>query len=171
MQTAQWTIVLGNSLVAGLLLFASFAKIVSPAALSRTLLVLTQLESLSTVSVVRTIGLAEFLVAIGIMIPDLRLAAAASLGALGVAFAFSGVMARIRRVAEPCGCFGLATRQPLGLLNVFFGAVLVAAAALNFIIRENLAAQYTVKLPVFTGMLLCAICIALRPRAARTAAQ
>lgn len=170
MQTTEWAIVLCNSLVAGLLLFASFAKLVSPAALSRTLLLLTGRESLSTVTAVRAIGLAEFIVAIGLMFPELRLVAAAALGVLGLAFAFSGGIARARRIAEPCGCFGVVTSQPLGLVNVFFGVFLAAVAAFNFVPHESLVAQYTVKLPVFTGMLLCALCVALKPRATKAAA-
>jgi hypothetical protein len=170
MQTTEWVIVLCNSLVAGLLLFASFAKLVSPAALSRSLLLLTGRESLSTVTAVRAVGLVEIIVAIGLMFPDLRLTAAAALGVLGLVFAFSGAMARVRHIAEPCGCFGMVTSRPLGLLNVFFGAALMAVAAVNFLPRESLAAQYTVKLPVFTGILLCVICLALKPRAPKAAA-
>jgi hypothetical protein len=167
MQPEQWTVILFNSLVAALLLFASFAKLVSPAMLARTLFLMTNRESLSTATMVRAIAVAEAASAIGIMVPVLRLAAAAAIGVLGVAFTVSGVAARVRHVEEPCGCFGAVSRQPIGLLNVSFGVVIIADAVFNFVIRGNLVAEYAAKAPAFTGILICAICLITWLSAAR----
>lgn len=167
MQPGQWAIILSNSLVAGLLLFASFAKLVSPAILARSLILLTRRESLSTNAVVRVIGITEALVAVGLMVPVLRLAAAVAAGALGVTFAISGVTAHTRHINEPCGCFGVMSHQPLGWLNVTFGAIVMADAVLNFIIRGNLATEYAAKSPVFAGILICGVCLVSRPQVIR----
>jgi hypothetical protein len=169
MHVAQLTITVFNSLVAALLLFASSAKLVSPAILARSLFLLTQRKSLSAVAAVRAIGVAEAFVAVGLMLPTLRLESAAALGIFGIAFSLSGVLARIRHLQEPCGCFGVISHRPLGWLNVILGAMIICDSILNFIISPG--SEYVAIIPVTSGILLCSIHLAAAPRVTRAVSR
>lgn len=171
MRLGQLTITLFNAPAAALLLFAASAKLVSPAVLARSLFLLTQRKALSADAVVRAIGAAEALVAVGLMVPALRLESAAALGVFGVFFLLSGVLARIRHLQEPCGCFGAVSRQPLGWLNVVFGCAFILDSVLNLTIQASLVSGYATAMPLIAGILLCGINLATASRVTRTVSR
>lgn len=169
MIASQWIVVAGNAVAASVLLFASFTKLVSPDALGRSLLRLTNRQTLSSVEVVRTIGVGEAVIATALLIEPARLTASLLLGLLGLSFMALGITGRIRKVDEPCGCFGAASQQPLGNQNIVLGVLIAAIGAINLQHAGQLSDSARATAPILTAGLLCLICLAtsrssMRPR-------
>lgn len=160
MSQSLWILVVWNAVAASILLFAASAKLVSPQALSRSLLRLTGSSALSSREVVRGIGVLETLLAVGVLVEPVRSAAGALLALLGLSFVALGVTGRVRKVDEPCGCFGVASDQPLGNQNIVLGLVVGAAGAANLIAAHPLSENARAGAPILTAALLCLICMA-----------
>jgi hypothetical protein len=159
-----------NAAASAVLLFASFAKLVSPAMLQRSLVLITHRESLSTAALVRTIGTVEAAVAVGLMLAASRLVASWAVGLLGIAFVALGIIGKHRHIQEPCGCLGAVSDMPLGWSNVAFGTLFIAASITNVMLKpNNLAASYVTAVPVISGILICAVCLLTSTRILRSA--
>ncbi len=154
-----WILTLCNALVAAALLLASVAKLVSPAVLGRSLLLLTNHESLSTTTVVRTVGIVEAAVAFGLMLPISRVIASSATGLLGLAFIVAGFAGKSRHIKEPCGCFGAASGRPLGWSSVSFGTLFILAFIANGVLPAHSMSAYVTAVPVISGIFICAICL------------
>jgi hypothetical protein len=159
MSADLWILALGNALVAAALLLASFAKVVSPAILGRSLMLLTNRESLSKAAFVRTVGIVEAAVAAGLMLPASRVIASRALGLLGLVFIVAGILGKIRHVKEPCGCFGAISDKPFGWSNVLFGMLFVLACITNGVVQLHSMHTYLTAVPVTSGILICTICL------------
>ena len=159
MAGSWWVLVAGNAVAASILLFASSAKLVSPDALSRSLLRLTGRPTMSSRQLVRAIGVIEAAIALGILIEPLRLTASVLLALLGLAFIGLGIAGRVRQVDEPCGCFGTASQQPLGNQNIALGLLVGTVAVANLVTAHQLSESARTAAPILTAALLCLTCI------------
>ncbi|HJQ03778.1 MAG TPA: MauE/DoxX family redox-associated membrane protein [Jatrophihabitans sp.] len=155
----SWLLVAGNAVAASILLFASSAKLVSPDALSRSLLRLTGRSTMSSRQLVRAIGVIEAVIALGILVEPLRMTASGLLGLLGLAFIVLGITGRIRKVDEPCGCFGAASQQPLGNQNVALGLLVGIVGVANLVTAQQLSDNARTAVPMLAAALLCLACI------------
>lgn len=154
MATNGWLIVLANALAASILLFAALTKLAAPAPLGRSLQKLTSSATLSSHVAVRAIGVLEATIAFAVLINPIRAAAGLALGLLGLTFVSLGVVGRVRRIDEPCGCFGAASQQPLGTQNIVLGALLVAIAVSNLTSNVQLSQDARAAAPIITAGLL-----------------
>jgi hypothetical protein len=96
----------------------------------RAVRVLPASEAAATV-VVRSVALAEIMIATAVPVRSTRVPAAIALGALGLTFVGFGLALRLRRGAVSCGCFGRDTGHPAGWRNVVGGVGLVGVATAN----------------------------------------
>ncbi|MGI8665698.1 MAG: MauE/DoxX family redox-associated membrane protein [Jatrophihabitans sp.] len=159
MSIGWWILTAGNAVAASILLFAAFAKLASPQILSRTLLRLTDRPAMSSREVVRAVGLVEAAAAFGLLVEPARRTAGLVLVLLGIAFVSLGVIGRIRKVDEPCGCFGAASQQPLGYQNIVLGALIGAAGAANLVASGQLSDDARAGAPLIAAGMLCVICL------------
>lgn len=159
-EAQQWVLAVANAGIAALLLFAAAAKLVSPAILGQTLRSLTGIAASGRSPVVRMIGGIEATVAICLTIPVLRVPSALAVAVLGVAFIAVGVLARVRHLEEPCGCFGAAASSAPGLLNVVLGLAVLACSTLNLAVRPAVSTAYREALPVGAAGALLLACLA-----------
>jgi hypothetical protein len=159
MSAALLMLTVCNALVAAVLLFASFAKLISPVILARSLMLLANRKALAAAVIVRAIGIVEAVVAIGLMFPASRLIASYILGSLGFAFISLGIVGKGRRIREPCGCFGVISGKPLGWSSVAFGALFILACITNGALSVESADTYMTAVPVISGLLICALCL------------
>jgi hypothetical protein len=160
MPASGWFTVPADALAAAVLLFAAAAKLVSPDPLARSLRRLTRTPSLSSHVAVRGVGGIEVAVAFGMLIEPIRLAASVLLCLLGLSFAALGGLGRARKVAEPCGCFGLSSQQPLGSRNIAAGLLLIAIGAANLATADRLIGDVRAAPPLLAAALLCLACAA-----------
>jgi hypothetical protein len=160
MPASGWLTVPADAIAASILLFAACAKLVSPDALARSLNRLTSAGLGGRVSsaghaVVRAIAVAEVVVAFGVLIEPIRFVASALLCLLGLSFAALGVLGRVRRVDEPCGCFGAASQQPLGIQNIVFGLLFTLIGVANLVTADQLTDDVRAAPPLLAAGLLC----------------
>jgi hypothetical protein len=125
----ELTLLAVNSLAAATLLVAAAAKFAVPRPLRRALHELSPRRAVP-VAAVRAVAVAEFAVALALLLPWATVAAGAGLGALGTAFMAAGIAGHLRRSSVPCGCLGGGSHA-LGLRNVVAGAVFLGVAGLN----------------------------------------
>lgn len=154
-----WVLVAGNAVAASILLIAASAKLVSPDPLSRSLLRLTGRSAMSSRRVVRAIGVVEAVVALGVLVEPIRLTASVLLGLLGAVFIGVGITGRVRRVDEPCGCFGATSQQPLGKQNIALGLLIGIVGVANLVATDQLSENARTAAPILTATLLCLTCI------------
>lgn len=121
-----------DALLAGILLCAGVAKLAVPAHSSRAIGELIPVARPRAVLIIRLVAATEIGAALALSVPAMRAVGAVAAAVLGAAFTAAGLAAAIRRIGSPCGCFGRAGNRPLGVRNVAFGLVLVAASALLF---------------------------------------
>jgi hypothetical protein len=160
MPASGWFTVPADAIAAAVLLFAAAAKLVSPDALARSLRRLTDAPVLSGQVAVRVIGGIEVAVAFGMLIEPIRLATSVLLCLLGLSFAALGGFGRARKVAEPCGCFGLSSQQPLGSRNIAAGLLFIAIGGANLAIADRLTGDVRAAPPLLAAGLLCLACAA-----------
>lgn len=115
---------------AGMLLCAGTAKLAVPAHLARAIGDLMPTVAARAVLLARLVAAVEVGAALALSVPATRDAGAVAGLVLGGTFTAAGAVAGVRRLDSPCGCFGRARGGPLGMRNVAFGLVLVAASAL-----------------------------------------
>ena len=119
-----------GAVLAGTLLCAGAAKMAVPVHLGRALGGLLPALGPRAVRLVRAVAAAEIATAVALSVPAARGIGATAAAVLGAAFAIVGGVAAGRRTDSPCGCFGRARGNPLGVRNVVFGLAVVAGAAL-----------------------------------------
>lgn len=159
MAGSSWILLAGNAIVASILLLAASAKLVSPLALSRSLMQVTGRSALSSSTVVRAIGVLEAAIALGVLIAPVRQTAAVLLAMLGLSFLALGIAGRLRDADEPCGCFGATSQQPLGYQNIGLGLVVGAVGVANLVISYQPSDNARAAAPILTAVLLCLACI------------
>jgi hypothetical protein len=159
MPASGWLTVPADAVAAAILLFAACAKLVSPVALSRSLRQMTDARALSSPATARAVGLAEAAVAFGLLIESVRLAASGLLCLLGLSFVALGTLGRLRKVNEPCGCFGAASQQPLGIQNIVLGLLLAAVGVANLVTADRLTDDVRAAPPLLAAALLLLACL------------
>jgi hypothetical protein len=164
---------LGNAVAAAILVNAAAAKLVAPERLA------TALRQLAPASIAGWIGLdgegtgagiartaagVEAAAAVGLLVPEVRVPAAALLALLGACFAALGLAGSVRGGTAPCGCFGVDSDRPLGAANVVGGLAMVGLAALNA--RHGLGAgsRYAEAAPALASILSIALSLWMRRR-------
>lgn len=161
MAASSWILLAGNAIVASILLLAASAKLVSPLALSRSLMQVTGRSTLSSREVVRGIGVLEAAIALGVLIEPVRPTAAVLLAVLGLSFLALGIAGRVRDADEPCGCFGATSQQPLGYQNVWLGLVVGAVGVANLFLSYQPSDNARAAAPILTAVLLCLACLVI----------
>jgi hypothetical protein len=128
----------GNVCAGAMLVVAAAGKVAAPRQLASAVAELGRpWASWATRRNVRAAGAIEMAAGLALALPVVRLAGAALVVVLGVAFATLG-LAGARRAGElPCGCLGSARGRPLGAVNVLVGLVLVALAIGNFALADG----------------------------------
>lgn len=159
MPASGWLTVPADAVAAAILLFAACAKLVSPDALSRSLRRLTDARALSSHTAARAVGVAEAAVAFGLLIESVRLAASGLLCLLGLCFVALGTLGRLRKVDEPCGCFGAVSQRPLGAQNIVLGLLLAAVGVANLVTADRLTDDVRAAPPLLAAALLCLACM------------
>jgi DoxX-like family len=121
-----------KSLAAAVLLVAGTGKLVQPRPTTQALSeVLRRKVPRSAVS---TAAACELVTAAGLLASgQVGRAALASTIGLGSVFLGIGLLGRIRRTEESCGCFGVASRHPFGLRTIASGALFVSLAVFALI--------------------------------------
>ncbi|HEX4728494.1 MAG TPA: MauE/DoxX family redox-associated membrane protein [Jatrophihabitans sp.] len=159
MTGSLWIVMAGNAVAAAILLFAASAKLVAPDVLGRSLLRLTGRPALAGRAPVRAIGLLELALALGLLVEPVRQPASALVLLLGLAFIAAGIAGRIRKVEEPCGCFGAQSRQPMGYQNIVLGLLVGLVGTANLATAQALSQHGRTAAPILAAALLCGICI------------
>ncbi len=159
MTGSLWIVLAGNAVAAAVLLFAASAKLVAPDVLGRSLLRLTGRPALAGRGPVRAIGVLELVLALGLLVEPIRLPASGLVVLLGLAFIAAGVAARVRKVDEPCGCFGALSQQPMGYQNIALGLLVGLVGVANLMTAQPLSEHGRTATPILAAALLCGICI------------
>jgi hypothetical protein len=158
MPASGWFTVPADAVAAAILLFAASAKLVAPAPLARALHRLTNSTLLSRPATARAIGGLEAAVALVLLIEPVRLAGSVLLCLLGSSFAALGAVGRVRKADEPCGCFGMTSRQPMGIRNIVLGLLLVLIGAINLATADRLTGDTRAAPVLLAAGLLCLTC-------------
>ncbi len=125
MTSVGWLIAAVTAGAAVLLINAGVAKLTTPGPLRRAMAELLPIRRVQVSGeMVRAFGAAETAVALGLLIVPARFVAAIAAAALGLCFMVAGGIGVARRTTVPCGCFGAATRHPLGWVSIALGATL-----------------------------------------------
>ncbi len=159
MPASAWITVPADVVAATILLYAASTKLVAPDALARVLHRLTNSPALSSAATVRTVGTIEAVVALLLLFEPSRLPASALLVLLGLSFAALGTVGWVRKLDEPCGCFGAASQQPLGVRNVLLGLLFAVVGAANLATADRLAGDNRAAPPLLAAALLCLACL------------
>lgn len=164
MGPADWILLAANALAAAMLLTAGLGKLVSPDPVRRALTEIVP-GTVRTRTVVRGFALAETLAAVSLLVPAVRVPAAAGTSALGVCFVALGLRGRFGRSTEPCGCFGPSSRRPLGWANVGVGLALAAVYPLNARLAPGMdLADYQASGTLLTAVGAIALCLHVNRR-------
>jgi hypothetical protein len=128
-----WWLVALNAATAALLLIAGIGKLYSPTQLGRALReVLPVPADLGLMAVaIRLLAAVELASGVGLLIPGVRIWAAASTAVLGIGFVAFGTIGWVRHSHTSCGCLALSDGRPLGPANVIVGAAVSAIALAN----------------------------------------
>lgn len=157
--SGYWLLAAVNAAAAALLVNAGVAKTVAPRPLLQAMTDLTRQPNTGAgESLVRALGVAEIVIAVALLIGWDRLPAAIAASVLGVCFAAAGLLGLRRGSSVPCGCFGGASRQPLGWANVGFGVALAAVwpvSALSWVLSPHAYTTAAVLLAAAAAAALC----------------
>lgn len=159
MTSSLWIVVAANAVAAAVLLFAASAKLVAPDVLGRSLLRLTGRPALAGRGPVRAIGVLELVLALGLLVEPVRLAVSGLVVLLGLIFIVAGIAARVRKVDEPCGCFGALSQQPMGYQNIGLGLLVGLVGTANLATAPPLPQDGRTAAPILAAALLGGICI------------
>lgn len=157
--------------VAALLVVAGIAKVVDPAPLAanlRSVLPVSLLEpAWSTIG--RVLGGLELAIALAMVIPRTQREGALGVVALGTAIVVWVLLARFRRAAEPCGCFGRASTHPLGWRNIVVAAIFIAVGCATVLAgpSRGYSTEWPLALLVLSGLSLVVV-MALSARSGLT---
>lgn len=145
-----------NAIAAGLLVYASLNKLVSPHTLAvtvkRTLTTSASSKRTLTTSAssspvtwpVVVIAAAETITALLLVTSFTLEAGAVALLVFAFGIVLFAVLARLRHIRTACGCFGLASSRAPGWRNVLFGGALLGVASSDLAVRGlGPAAPYT----------------------------
>lgn len=120
-------------IAAGVLLWSSTAKLVVPRTLAASLseigLGSAQRKQIPYAVAIYEMGSALLLLLVSTTAePILRAFAAILMALLGFSIIVISVLARASDASRPCGCFGTASRRPMGLSSALFGLFFLATA-------------------------------------------
>jgi uncharacterized membrane protein YphA (DoxX/SURF4 family) len=155
--------VIWSSVIAALLINAGIAKMVSPGRFRQALRELVPGVGYRVgVDLPRIVAGVEVVAAVGLLVSVSRPWAAVVVATLGAGFILLGTAGWMRRSAAPCGCFGLDTDKPLGLINVAFGIALISLGSMGGLIEVD--EQYSARALVLTSIGSVALCLWLKRR-------
>jgi hypothetical protein len=130
MTTQDWALAGVNAAMCTLLLRASAAKLVSPAAAAGAL---REVLSGGSTGLVRVVAAVEAAIGLAVAIPVLRQPDQVLVGMLGCSFFVLGAVGKLRGSRQPCGCLGTGSTRPLGTGNMLWGLALLVVAFLNIV--------------------------------------
>jgi Methylamine utilisation protein MauE len=113
---------------------------------------------------VRGFGAAELGAAVALLFLPTRLPAAIAIAAFGGCFALAGAIGVARGSSLPCGCFGGASRQPLGRVNVALGIALAAVWPVNALVRRAPGQDYSLRTALLASITSVVLCLWLNRR-------
>jgi uncharacterized membrane protein len=128
-----WWLVALNAATSALLLIAGIGKLYSPTQLDRALREVLPLPAdiALTAVAIRLLAALELATGVGLLVPGVRLWAAASTAVLGIGFVAFGTIGWVRHSHASCGCLARPDGRPLGPANVIVGATVAAIALAN----------------------------------------
>jgi hypothetical protein len=115
--------------ISAMLLRAGVGKLTVPAPLGAALAELTGRMSVPA-ALVRGLAVVELALALLVPFAGRSPAVPVAAAALGVAFAATGVVGKVRGTRKPCGCFGGTSGGSFGGLNILAGLALLVWAGL-----------------------------------------
>lgn len=165
MNSGIWVLAALNAVGSALLINAGVTKLVAPGPLERAVTeVLAVPRGAIGKPAVRGLGVVEVIVAVALLILSARLAAAIACSLLGCCFVSVGIVGVLRRSSVPCGCFGGASKQPLGWANVGLGAVLAVIWPVNALLGPVTVQAYTTAAVLLASIGSAIVCLWLNRR-------
>lgn len=162
--SSSWALAVFNAAAAGVLINAGVAKIVLPGPLLRASAELVGTPPRIGGVLVRGFGAAEVGAAAALLFVSARMPAAIAVAALGVCFAMAGMVGVLRGSSVPCGCFGGASRQPLGWANVALGIALAAVWPVNALAGLVPGPGYSLRTTLLASIASAVLCLWLNRR-------
>ena len=162
--SSSWALAVFNASTAGVLINAGVAKMVLPGPLLRASAELLATPPMTGEVLVRGFGATELGAAAALLFLPTRLPAAIAVAALGVCFALAGVVGVLRGSSVPCGCFGGASRQPLGWVNVALGIALAAVWPVNALAGRVPGQDYSLGTALLASIASAVLCLWLNRR-------
>jgi hypothetical protein len=161
MEATGWLLAGVDAAATAVLLVAGLGKLVSPALLRRALAEVTPaIGGIAGNSIVRGLAVAELIVASALLLPAGRPVAALMTAVLGLCFATVGVLAAVRHVRVPCGCFGSSSRRPLGWSTVGTGLALALVYPVNAVLaRPGTDGGYPTGATLLASMASVVLCL------------
>jgi hypothetical protein len=160
-----WAVAVANALASAVLINAGAAKLIAPGPLLQAWEEVFAAPSRRVgKQVVRGLGAGELMVAVALLVLPTRLASAIATSVLGLCFASLGFVGVLRRSSVPCGCFGGASRQPLGGANIGLGAALAVAWPLNALPGKLPMPGYSAAAALLASMASSILCLWLNRR-------
>jgi hypothetical protein len=162
--SSSWALAVFNAAAAGVLINAGVAKMVLPGPLLRASAELLATPPRIGEVLVRGFGATELGAAVALLFLSARMPAAIAVAALGVCFAMAGVVGALRGSSEPCGCFGGASRQPLGWANAALGIGLAAVWPVNALAELVPGQGYSLGTALLASIASAVLCLWLNRR-------
>jgi Methylamine utilisation protein MauE len=159
-----WALAVFNAAVAAVLINAAVTKIIAPGPLLRASAEVLAAPRWLRKPLVRGFGGIELAVAVALLILSARLLAAIATTVLGVCFALAGIAGVLHGSNVPCGCFGGASRQPLGGANVALGAALALVWPVNLLVGQGPAPGYSAAAVLLASIAAAVLCLWLNRR-------
>lgn len=160
-----WVLAVFDASASAVLINAGVAKLIAPRPLLRASAeVLAVRHRGIGEPLVRGFGATELTVAVALLVLPARLPAAIAATMLGGCFALIGIAGVLRGSSVPCGCFGGATRQPLGWANVGLGVALAVVWPVNVLAGQLPAQGYSAATALLGSIASAALCLWLNRR-------
>lgn len=162
--SSSWELAVLNAATAGVLINAGVAKMIVPGPLLRASADLPVALPGTGKVFVRGFGAIELGAAVALLFLSARLPATVAVAALGICFALAGLVGVLRGSSVPCGCFGGASRQPLGWVNVALGIALTAVWPMNALVGRVPAEGYSLRTALLASIASAVLCLWLNRR-------